>query len=231
MMPSSPRIPASSSLQSQSAVMPEAPTSSEKRRESTRGDGRRHVREPRETVLTPHTAGVQAGAHRCLPTDIISRRTRRSRSCLLHLGLYHYFLNFKMNVRRQKWPFLKVATLRAPPREGGSTPRRHGSCPPLGPQPRSRQHWPSAAAPPGHAVLLKHPHSASAHELGDEGPRAAPGSPPPQPGSWQHWPPAAAPPGHAVLLKHPHSASAHELGDEGPRAAPGSPPPCSSHGT
>lgn len=134
--------------------MPEAPTFSQKRRENTQGDGRRHVREPRETTLTPHTARVQAGAHRCLPMDILSRRTRRSRSCLLHLGLYHYFLSFKMNVRRQMWPFLKVATLRALPREKwGACPEGTGAAFLWALSPGHSSTGSQPAIPPGHAVL------------------------------------------------------------------------------
>lgn len=124
-MPSSPHIPASSCCFQNSP--PSEPVSghargpdtlTEKKRKHT-GDGRRHVRELRETALTPHTAREQGGTHRCLPTDMISLGTGRSQSVLLHLGLCHHFLNFKMNVRRQKGPLLKAATLRALPREMG----------------------------------------------------------------------------------------------------------------
>lgn len=98
----------------------------EKKRKHTR---RRQVpRQRTEGDGANASHGQGAGwARRRPPTDIISRRTGRPQSCLLHLGLCHYFSSFKMNVRRQKWPFLKVATLRALPREkGGARPEGTG---------------------------------------------------------------------------------------------------------
>ena len=115
-----------------------------------------HVGELRETVLTHCTARAQHGDLSDFPTDITSRRTGNLQSLLLHLGLSYHSLSFKMNIRRQKWSFLKVATQKALPREKrGSMHRKEQDLPFIRALKSKGHNSPGsqATSPPGQAVL------------------------------------------------------------------------------
>lgn len=115
-----------------------------------------HVRELRETILTHAWRGPSMEDLSYFPTDVTSRRTGNLQSFLLHLGLSYNSLSFKMNIRRQKWSFLKAATQKALPREKRGSMHRKEQDLPFIRALKSKGHdspGSQATSPPGQAVL------------------------------------------------------------------------------
>lgn len=89
-----------------------------------------------------HTARARAGLAGALPRTSSHAGLAGHKSCLLHLGLCHYFLSFKMN-KKAEVAISQGCHPESTSQRRGARFRRDGPAF-LGPTPRSQQHWLSA---------------------------------------------------------------------------------------